>query len=259
MLSSTNQSELPTQNNIVANSWVSFQPGHDTYSQFLFLLSDQLPVLWINWYSFFSSEEICSTSVNLGEKLYFSEISVPWGSSTLDGLFLERVYASWGPINRLCLLFVSPMSRTSKVATYIQCCIYQSSVDYILGRDAPRDWTHRLLACLGDSRGIKWWRNTKKRTENWEGEKRESERKTERKCKKEREREKDRDKVQEREREQREREAALLLFKTMTGNVAKDSHIVQQGTVQYIGFITDTVCSQMGWKCGQEWIEGRTQ
>lgn len=55
---------------------------------------------------------------------------------------------------------------------------------------------------------------------------------------------------------EKEREAALLLFQTMTSNVAKDSHIVQQDTVQYIGFITDTVCSQMNWKCGQEWIEG---
>lgn len=53
---------------------------------------------------------------------------------------------------------------------------------------------------------------------------------------------------------EREIEAALLLFQTMTGNVAKDSHIVQQDTVQYIGFISDTVCSQMNWKCGQEWV-----
>jgi len=53
-----------------------------------------------------------------------------------------------------------------------------------------------------------------------------------------------RDRQRERETE-RKKEAALLLFQTMTGNVAKDSHIVQQDTVQYIGFITDTVCSQM--------------
>lgn len=37
----------------------------------------------------------------------------------------------------------------------------------------------------------------------------------------------------------RKTEAALRLFQTMTGNVAKDSHIVQQDTVQYIGSITD--------------------
>lgn len=55
---------------------------------------------------------------------------------------------------------------------------------------------------------------------------------------------------------EREREAALLLFQTMKRNVAKDSHIVQQDTVQYIGFKTDTACSQMDWKCGQEWIKG---
>ena len=55
---------------------------------------------------------------------------------------------------------------------------------------------------------------------------------------------------------ERKRVAALRLFKTMTGNVAKESHIVRQDTVQYIGFITDTVCSQMNWKCEQEWIEG---
>lgn len=41
------------------------------------------------------------------------------------------------------------------------------------------------------------------------------------------------------------KEAALLLFHTMTGNVAKDSHIVQQDTVQYTEFRGDTVCSQM--------------
>lgn len=68
-------------------------------------------------------------------------------------------------------------------------------------------------------------------------------------------REKDKDRKREGDRKiEREREAALLLFQTMTGNVAKDSHIVQQDTVQYIGFITDTVCSQMNWKCGQEWV-----
>lgn len=59
----------------------------------------------------------------------------------------------------------------------------------------------------------------------------------------------------ERDRQKKEK-TALLLFKTMTGNVAKDSHIVQQDTVQYIGFITNTVCNQMNRKCGQEWVEG---
>lgn len=38
---------------------------------------------------------------------------------------------------------------------------------------------------------------------------------------------------------ERKTEAALRLFQTMTGNVAKDSHIVQQDTVQYIESITD--------------------
>lgn len=50
----------------------------------------------------------------------------------------------------------------------------------------------------------------------------------------------------EREREgegARKTEAALRLFQTMTGNVAKDSHIVQQDTVQYIGSITDNSVS----------------
>lgn len=49
----------------------------------------------------------------------------------------------------------------------------------------------------------------------------------------------------ERERERERKEAALLLFHTMTGNVAKDSSIVRQDTVQYTEFRGETVCSQM--------------
>ena len=81
--------------------------------------------------------------------------------------------------------------------------------------------------------------NEELRTAKADGE-REKPDKTGRGIERERERERDIARETERKRErEREREAALLLFKTMTGNVAKDSHIVQQDTVQYIGFITD--------------------
>lgn len=85
-------------------------------------------------------------------------------------------------------------------------------------------------------------REEKRQTEGQEPVKREEEEDEDR----QRDGETDRQREEEEEERERERKAALLLFQTMTGNVAKDSHIVQQDTVQYIGSITDTACCQ-GW------------